>query len=301
MARRLSLDDLRRARRGRLADIEALPHVIGTGLGVKRRAGAVIARTALIVYVDRKRPEQALARSARIPRYILHRGHRVPIDVVAIGPARLEFGRPPFFLSDGSTSGVVTAFARSGPDYFLLGSAHCLGGDDGNIFTPATISVWDESGGGNVSVAESLMGVRLPGLGVAGDFGYLDAGVATIVGPEMMALARRARPMRLYPAATIGLALEAKGPNGPLSGTIEAVEVVVQGMRTDIVIRIESSGTYRGHSGMLWRTRKGLAVAMHGYGADYSAAGPSRTSLATALRRVAHYLDVDLLDPAAPL
>lgn len=296
MARNLSLDDLRRARRDRVAEIEALPHVVGTGLGVKRRGGMRVARAALIVYVDRKRPDKDLARQARIPHYIVHRRRRIPIDVVPVRPVRLEFGSAPYYLGDGRTKGVVTAFARGGDDHFILGSAHCLKGADGNIFTPSPIGLWDDVAGRYLNVAESLKGFQLPGLGIAGDFGYLDAGVATLSDVEMLARARNASPMRFGPAARIGLSLIAEGPNGRLAGTIEAVEIEVEGMRVDIVVRIENGGTYRGHSGMLWRTRAGLAMAMHGYGTDFSGEEASRISLSTAVRRIAQYLEVELLE-----
>lgn len=57
------------------------PNVVGVSEGVRTRGGAVTSEPVLVVYVQRKVPEERLPAGARLPRQI----DGVAVDVVEIG------------------------------------------------------------------------------------------------------------------------------------------------------------------------------------------------------------------------
>tara|TARA_R110000782_G_scaffold35367_2_gene84531 strand:- start:71305 stop:72198 length:894 start_codon:yes stop_codon:yes gene_type:complete len=295
--RRTNLGTLRFARESRHDRLLRLPNVVGTGLGVKRRGGDVINTAALVVFVDRKLPLTDLRTSSHVPAYVEHGGQRIPTDVVEIGELRLEFGAAPYFISDLATKGVVTAFARTEGMFHIVSCAHCLRGEDGDPHTISPIGVWDAAQNKYVEVGQTMFAVEAPGFGLPGNFGFVDAGFAGLVHREMIDQARSAPPLPIGPPPRRGLAVVGRGAGAPIEGAIDAVEAVILGRRTDMLIRMTGAGSFPGHSGMLWRTKSGLGVGVHTYGAQFVTGGGSRYSLATGIRRVARQLQVDLFDP----
>ena len=293
----LNLKHLRAARRARQAGLNVLPGVVGTGLGVKRRAGERVASSSLIVFVDQKLPLGELRPSARIPKFVSVGGRRVPTDVVQINAVRPEFGGAPYFMSDSVERGVVAAFGEADGKFFLVTCAHCLVGADKNPFSVSPVGIWAGQDKGYVLVGESVYAVNSPGFGRAGDFGFMDAGFAHLRHPEMIKRARAARAMPIALNIHRGHAVAAEGPNGAMFGEIDGVEIEVFGQRTDVLVHVGGNGTYPGYSGMMWRTQNGSCVAMHSFGAQFTPSSGSRYSLAIAAKRVSETLQVTLLQP----
>lgn len=294
---KLNLNHLRAARRARQASLSALPGVVGTGLGVKRQAGERVASASLIVFVDQKLPLGDLRPSARIPKFVSVGGRRVPTDVVQINAVRPEFGGAPYFISDSVERGVVTAFGEANGQFFLVTCAHCLVGADRNPFSASPVGIWAGQDRGYVPVGESVYAVNSPGFGRTSDFGFMDAGFAHLRHPEMIKRARAARAMPIALNIRRGQPVAADGPNGPVIGQIDGVEIEVFGQRIDVLVHVGGDGTYPGYSGMMWRTQDGACVAMHSFGAQFTPSSGSRYSLAIAAKRVSETLRITLLQP----
>ena len=301
MARGPDLRTLRRARAVHRDELVSLPNVIGSAIGVKRRAGARVTDSSLIVFVQRKIGEEEIRPSGRVPRFVRSAGRAIPTDVVEIAGIREEFGSPPYFTSDREKKGTVTAFARSEDSYLAVTCGHCLRGRDGNPFTSEPIDFWDAAAGKYVPVGESVYAVMSPGFGRPGNFGFSDAGLVLLRDREII---RRARISPLLPIAgrpRRGTKLVGEGPRTTLHGEIDMVEAEIDDRRIDLIIHMLGQGTVPGNSGMLWRTMDGAGVALHAFGAYADEAGESRYSLCMAASRLAGALQVDLLDPGAGL
>lgn len=292
------LDALRGARRQLHRKLGRLPNVLGTGLGIKRRAGRITDRLALVVYVADKLAPSLLAQDALVPKFVRHRGRRIPTDVIQINRIRRELGSAPYALSDAATRGLLSAFAR-GEDDLLFGvsCAHCLAGADGNPHTTTSVGVWDSGTGRFEAAGESVFAVEAPGFGLPGNYGFSDAGLLMLDHIELLERANSSPTLPVLERPARGMAVYAQAYAADLSGTIDAIEVDVENLRTDMVIRIDGAGTHPGYSGMLWRTGSGQAVGIHAYGAEIDAtSGRSRYSLAMSARRAAHQLQVEFLD-----
>lgn len=297
----IDLRTLRALRARAVERLSTLPNVIGTGLGVKRRAGKLVSPVALIVYVSAKVPPQALAASERVPKSIAYRGKRVLTDVIQINDVRPELGLPPFALTDAATWGLISAFARDGAgNLFAVSCAHCLRGPDGNPHTTAMIAVWDSDQERYEPAGESVYCVSAPGFGFAGDYGFSDAGLVLMDHADLAELAADAAPIRIHERPRRGMSVYAEAFSHVVTGTIDALEANTGPLRTDVVVKIDGRGTRRGYSGMLWRTDAGDAVGIHAYGAQIDEqTGESRYSLAMSARRAAQQLQVTFLETGA--
>ncbi len=299
MTARRALDALRGARERVHRDLLRFPNVIGTGLGVKRRNGAVVDPQALVVFVASKVAREQLERHERLPKYIVHQRRRIATDVVQIKGVRREFGNAPYALTDEATNGTLSAFAR-GPDGYLYGvtCAHCLAGWDGNPHTTTPVGVWNVSTNEYVEAGQSVFAVEAPGYGAPGNYGFSDAGLILLEHPELSQRARAATPLPILDNPSRNMAVFSQAFAADFNGTIDALDVVIDGLRVDVVVRVEGEGTFPGHSGMLWRSQSGQAVGIHAYGADFDEDGGGSTySLLMSARRAAYQLQVNLLDP----
>ncbi len=293
---RATLSELRGARNARQDQLARLPNVIGSGLGVKRKSGAKVDATALVIFVSRKRSLAEIGRAAQIPKYVIHRKQYIPTDVVEISAIRPEFGSAPFFVNDSASKGVVAAFAYDQDAYCVVTCAHCLNGLDGNPHTDSPIGIWDNALGNYVKAGMSRYAVNSPGLGLPGDFGFVDAGVATLDHPKMIERARISPPLSVRGGSRRGIPVSGVGPRGRIVGEIDAVEVVVEDYRADILVLMSGSGSFPGCSGMMWLSNRGQAIGMHAYGAHFTD-GESRYSLSMAAHRIETNLQIELLDP----
>jgi len=294
---RLSLNELRHARKTKHAELLNLPGVVGTGLGVKRRAGEIVAPSALMVFVDRKLPDSEVRKNARIPRYVRHRGRQITTDVVEINAIRPEFGSPPYFMSDFWEKGVVSAFAQANGMFHLVTCAHCLMGADRNPYTISPVGLWVGPQNGYVEVGETVYSINSPGFGDPGDFGFIDAGFARLRHREIIRRAQASSPMILATSIRVRQRLVASSPFGEIEGVVDGVELVVHGQRTDLLIQVVGAGTHKGFSGMMWRTLDGANVGIHSHGAQFSQNSGSRYSMAAVATRVAAHLQIGLLEP----
>jgi hypothetical protein len=299
MAANRSLERLRSARDDRHSELLALPNVIGTGLGIKRRGGVVVARAALLIFVAKKIELECLPRALRIPKSVECRGNRIPTDVVQITGVRREFGPAPYALSDSATKGMLSAFAQGeNGSAYGISCAHCLEGSDEDPFTETRIGIWDSAIQSYVEVGQSGFAVDSPGFGLPGDFGFLDAGLIALEHPVLIQRARAAPQLAVLTNPRRGMRVFAETFGAAVSGTVDAMETIVDGLHVDLVIRVDGRGTYPGFSGMLWRATSGQAVGIHAYGANFEGEdGGSRLSLAMAARRVTYQLQVRLRDP----
>lgn len=296
--RRLSLKTLRGARAAHSLRLASIPGVIGTGVGIKRAGGEEAEPAALIVFVDRKIDMSELPNEALVPKFVNYKGRRVPTDVVELNGIRREFSGPPYFIYDKATKGTVTSFARAQNMALIVTCAHCLLGPDGNPNTVNPVGVWDAASNSYVGVGETAYSITSPGLGVTGSFGFVDAGLATIEHPGLLARAHASPPLTFANSIKHGTSVIGVSPSGTLLGVVDATEVEVYGYRTDILVRVAGEGTHPGSSGMLWRSATGTAVGMHAYGGQFGPGSGSLYSLATAAKRVMAQLQVQLLDPA---
>lgn len=297
MPRQADLGALRRLRRAREAELGVLPNVIGTGLGVKRRAGDQVANGALVIFVRQKVPEGDLAPPERVPKYLDLGAIRVPTDVIAVAGIREEFGSAPYFISDRVKRGTVTAFASSDRVLHAVSCAHCLRGRDGNPHTVEPIEFWDPGDGRYVPGGESVFAVSAPGYGIPGSFGFSDAGLVELHHRDLIARARRALPLQIATRLRKGVRLVGQTPTSTIEGVIDVVEVTVERRRVDIVVYMPGRGTVPGNSGMLWRTLDGAAAAVHSMGLYNDESAESRYSLTMSAGRMAAELRVELLDP----
>jgi len=280
------------------------PHVCGTAYGVKRTSGNLTADPCYVIYVDQKVSSRALDKSHRVPKTVRRFGVTLPTDVVELGPLRFQSARSfdhPFFIRDNLTpGGTLTCFVRTPGDFHALSCAHVIWGRDKDPNSRDPIEIHDPVQQLWKPLGDSIAGFREIGMGYAPEFGYLDAGLASISASSLKkALAHRTRPRDVFPS-----------PDGPLNLTqiqnqhvyadslvsqrrIEAVVTGVyvvhpSGMRFDLVIETpdRSPITYPGDSGMLWMDAQDRAVAMHIMGEQGAINQPSRVSLATFMYRI---------------
>lgn len=291
------LTTLRRARSKQANDLYGLPNVLGTGLGLKRRSGERVSNSAVIIYVRNKVPPDALDPSERLPSEIRFGDDTIPTDVVEIAGMRREFANPPYFISDRMKKGTMTAFASADGRLHAVSCAHCLRGRDGNPHTTEPIDFWDAGSNRYIQGGENGFAVDAPGLGIPGNFGFSDAGLVALEHPQLVRRARAAPQMRPVTRIVRGLAVASQGPNADISGTIDAVEAVIDRTRIDLVVFMPNGGTVPGNSGMLWRTNNGDAVGIHAIGAFTDNAAESRYSLCMSAARLISTLQIELLDP----
>lgn len=293
----IRLATLRRARAAQVDRLLAHPNVIGTGLGIKRRHGEQTASSALVVYVRRKVPDDALSAGERVPPRITFSNQAIPTDVVEVPGMRTEAPDPIYYLSDGQLMGAVSAFAIADGLPTVVTCAHCLLGRDGNPYTSEPINLWDTLGGRFTPAGENGFAVNAPGLGLRGNFGFTDAGLVMIKHPHLQKRIRSAPPLRFASRLVRGMSVIAQTPRATLAGSVDAVEAVINGVRVDIMVHMPHRGTVRGNSGLLWRTSDGAAVGMHAIGIYEANAEESRYSICMSAARVAALLHVQLLDP----
>lgn len=277
-----------------------LPNVVGTGLGIKRRNGVAVERTAIVVFVASKMSKDSLPPKTRVPQFILCEERRIPTDVVEIRRVRLEFGGAPYALTDSETNGTLSAFAQGDDQVFHgVSCAHCLTGEDGDPYASSVIKVWDTTRERFADAGRSGYVVDSPGFGLPANYGFSDIGLFQLEHPALVQRASNAPILPVLTNPRRGMRVFGQTLTATLTGTIDAVEATVDNLDIDIVIRVEGPGTRRGFSGMLWRTESGQAVGVHTWGADFDNQedSGSRFSLAMAARRVEHQLQVRLRDP----
>lgn len=289
-------------------------NVCGTAYGVKRTAGSLQPELAYIVYVSSKKPQGRLASADRIPPKVTRLGMTLPTDVVELGSLRLHslynnLAKPRFIRDDITPGGTVTSFIRTGADYFALSCAHVIWGADRDPNTESAIQIYEAEKGEWIHLGASAGGVRDVGRGYAPDFGYLDAGLASISNPTLRKACAGSTTRRgIHPSSGDALDLSQVQDLPVFANSLvsdKRVEGIVtslhfvhpSGVRFDLVIEREDRReiTFPGDSGLLWIDHSGRAVAMHVMGEGDGPQTGSRVSLCTFMYRVLKRFDAEAL------
>jgi hypothetical protein len=155
-----------------------------------------------------------------------------------------------------------------------------------------------------VQVGESLFLPFSPGPGLPGNFGYMDCGLFGLNDAGLAARAEAARPLPAVPdvRALVGQflyglsPLNAPGQSGPQRvAKVIGAECVALEERSDLVLQVESPGTFHGDSGMLWLTQDGQAAAIHARGQEMAGMNGSPQTTAMSAARASKALGVSLL------
>lgn len=285
-----------------------LPGIVGSMVGIKIRAGKVTNQLSLSFFVREKVDKEDLHPKERIPSRLRLGKTNFATDVL-VWPRMVEQstapGLPPAsIISDGRTQGVLTCFGQSEFGRFGVSCAHCLLGVDGNPATPSSVSLYDQINRQLVPVGESLFLPFSPGPGVSGNFGYMDCGLFDINDADVAARAAAAKPLSvvtdirtLVGQNLFGLSpLNAPGQTGPQRvAKVIGAESTALGERSDLVLQVDSPGTFHGDSGMLWVTQAGQAAAIHARGEEMVGMSGSRLTTAMSAARASKALGVDLL------
>jgi hypothetical protein len=277
-------------------------------VGVKIRAGEVTSRLSMTYFVREKIEKSELSPRDRIPSRLRY-GKTAVITDVLVWPRMVEQARlvalpPALIISDGRTQGTLTCFGESQLGHFGVSCAHCLVGVDANPATPSPVSIYDPRLSSFIRVGESLFLPFSPGPGVSGDFGYMDCGLFDLNDIPLKARAAAAQPLRIVPdvRALVGQnlysmsPLKAPGQAGPQRiAKVIGAESVALGERSDLVLHVQTPGTFYGDSGMLWLTQTGQAAAIHARGQEMPGMTGSLFTTAMAAARASQALGVRFL------
>ncbi len=278
------------------------PNVIGSMIGVKYRGGVRTNRLGLTVFVSEKIPKNDLDARARIPKTIQVAGNRIYTDVVtwrSMGEQALDRAS---ILYDGYQQGTLTGFGRRGERTYGLSCAHCLAGQDRNPASPTAISMYSLDQGKYLDVGQSLFSVYSAGPGNAGDFGYIDCGLFSLTEDSMIERARRASPLEsvrdlrdlIGQPLSATSSLHSPGYDQVRHAQVIGIEFEAFHERCDVVLEVQSPGTFRGDSGMLWITPAGKAAAMHARGELMPPGKGSRLTTAMSVARAEQFLQIQL-------
>ena len=278
------------------------PNVLGSMLGLRIAQGQVLNELVLTVFVRKKIPTEAIPQSERIPRRVTINQTVVSTDVIEINGFVFQAGSPfptagALTTSDATEFGTMTAFARSKFDLFGLTCAHAIEGPDNNPYTQTRVGVWSPSLKRAIPVGDSAFALAGGGAGVPGAYGFMDAALFTLVDRD---LRNRANKGAVIPVAAprMGAAVRGDATSGPKTGTIIGIEKRVGPHLADIVVRVDPPGTFKGDSGMLWRSSSGggHAIGIHALGDGVFPGRGSNLSAAMSAARAAEGLSVDLVE-----
>jgi hypothetical protein len=272
-----------------------MPNVRGTALGGKRTSGQMTGESAVVVLVDRKLPRPKL-RGGSIPATLKSGTATVLTDVLEIRGLEPQFGPPPWYCYDGTSQGTVAALCVSHGAHYAVTCAHCLRGVDLDPLTTDDMHLYHPGLSDYLKVGESAYAVKARGRGVPGSYGFSDMGLFTVADEEILARCSDAVAMTCWKAPRTSTPVWAESAHGRLEGTVSLVEAQYGSVLADIVVRMETCGTFRGDSGLLWRTKPGLAVAMHALGTVGRSRDGSDMSFGMCAHRLEDGLQAVLLD-----
>lgn len=284
--------------------VAGIDGVIGSMIGLKMTGGILTKRVGITYLVRKKVPTKELPPEQRIPDRLKIDGTWVNVDVIEWPLMREQAGNSGLITFDGRKPGTLSCFATSPNGVFGISCAHCLAGADGNPSTPSPVSIYQPGRSDDIASGTSYWSVSAPGPGLPKNFGYLDCGLIAFTPSEAAALTRNASA--IHPVDDIGSltgqrvfatnALRSSaGDNFRRTATIWTVDKVALGERADVVLLVDPPGTFIGDSGLLWRTRSGMAVAIHARGELILGGQGSRLTTAMAVHRARSALAVDAL------
>lgn len=268
----------------------------GTAIGEKITSGELIGERSVIVYVTEKKSKSSI-KSNRVPSSIRLGNDTLSTDVVEIGQLRPQFANPPYYCRDGSRLGTVTSLCRSKNSIFAATCAHNLKGPDLDIYTSDPIELYNPNLQNWVQVGHSHFVQYGNGTGVPGDFGFTDAGLFTINDPTLIHRALKSNRLPTWKSVTSGTEVWCIASSGQtLFGQVLHMEAEFGALYADICILIKPPGTYAGDSGVLWRGKSGIAVAVHAQGSDDYGDGAAIYSFGMFAHRMESVLGVEFLD-----
>ena len=269
------LQRLANARVEHHAQLTALPNVVGTAVGYKRRAGQRTKTPAVIVFVNDKVPRNEIETQNQVPVAIWRDEHKVATDVVLLGKLERQFGPPPWTCSDRiDNRGLVTTLCRNATGgVYALTCAHCMGGHDADPSTPDQIALWDSIRRGYFPVGTSGPYADMSGMGLEQNFGFSDWGVFSVEDLQLQQAALSA-PALGFSTIQANMQVVAATARGPLFGTVEYAHIQIHSHFIDLSIHLGQGGTIPGDSGALWRDKTGKGVAIHAMGMNGPGGSP---------------------------
>lgn len=279
-------------------------YVCGTAFGIKRKSGKLTGIPSYVVFVEKKGTEVNLDKSQFIPKTVTRNRKRLSTDVVEMGPLQFhstfQLSDPHFIRDNLTPGGTLTCFVKIIDEFFALSCAHVIWGQDKDPMSLDPIEIYDKKTDLWKSLGNSITGLRDKGLGYAPDFGYIDAGLASITIERLQkSLHNRAKLQQVLSppegyaeiSEIQNLAVHA---HSIVSGKlIEAVITGVyffhsSGFRFDLTIETHDRSpiTFPGDSGLLWLDEQERAVAMHVMGERAETNQGSRISFSTFIFRI---------------
>lgn len=169
-----------------------LPNVVGVGVSKRRVGGTVTDEPAVLIYVSRKLPLEALRFDERVPRVVDVDGEEVGTDVVEVGVPRfvavddatyrpLRGGCQIGTAGGAGTVGAVM-YDRRDSSVVLLTNNHVLTVDGNPTTLPANPNVSQPWGGSKVGVSKRIVPMFRAPLGVT-DYTFsapVDAGIVEV-------------------------------------------------------------------------------------------------------------------------
>jgi hypothetical protein len=220
-----------------------LPNVVGVGVARRRVGGAVTDEPAVLTYVSRKLPLEALRLDERVPRVVDVDGEEVGTDVVEIGVPRfvavdtaayrpLRGGCQIGTAGGAGTAGAVM-YDRRDSSVVLLTNNHVLTVTGNPTTLPPNQNVHQPAGGSKVGVSKRIVPMFRAPLG-AFDYTFsapVDAGIVEvddgIAGQFDVVEIAGKHPFVALPAFE-GLEVVRRGYRTQLrTGTVEAVDMTI--------------------------------------------------------------------------
>ncbi len=223
--------------------ILTLPNVVGIGAAQKRVAGRATGEPAVVAYVSRKLPPDALRLDERVPPMLDVDGEAVRTDVIEAGESRFVDvdtatyrpvrGGCQILTAGGTGTAGAVMYDRRDQQIVLLTNRHVLTTDASPTFLPADLAVYQPMGGGVVGTSKRIAPIARASLGAIG-YQYeqtVDAGIVSVnpsvaVQFDVVEIAGR-HPFVVLPPFE-GLEVVRRGFRTQLrTGTVEAVDVTV--------------------------------------------------------------------------
>jgi hypothetical protein len=275
--------------------------IVGSMIGMKVRDEEVTPKLGITYFVKEKIADRKLSSKKRIPKRITIDGQHISTDVL-VWPRMVEQGlETAAIVFDGKVQGSLSCFGRSAFGAFGVSCAHCLVGADGNPTTSTDVSMYSVEDGRFLQAGQSSFAAYAPGLGIAGNFGYLDCGLFAIEDAVLQGRAASATPLSIVEDAHLLInqrligqsALRAPdSPDPNRSAVLLGIDQNAMGERCDLVLRVDPPGTFQGDSGMMWFTSDMRAVALHARGEVMPPMTGSRLVSAMSAARAAQALGV---------
>lgn len=279
--------------------------IVGSMVGLKFKGGELTNQLGITYFVREKFPKSDLPPRKRVPATVKI-GDSIVVTDVMVWPRMVEqsFVLPDAtIIYDQRKQGTLTCFAQNAIGFYGVSCAHCLAGFDGNPATPTQVDAFSVVVQNWIPVGTSTYMVYSPGPGIRGNFGYLDCGIFDLSQTSLTERAAKGNKLQvvndlgsIVGQTLVGMStINTPAPTKWRRAKVAAVESNALGERCDVILAIESPGTFGGDSGMLWLTKDGRAAAIHARGKMMPAMQGSLLTTAMSAKRVCISLGVQLI------